>query len=404
MAGQVTTNLSTQDWKDSAKQWKKELLLAAVIGYDDTLKHMTPMAGIKEKLMLGQYGMNSQLRPYTSGMSATNNNLEINWRELETYQGALVEAFEPNSAIQTIIGKAAAGRGEGLKNTEAAKYALAAIANSVSGYLNMAIWKATRVANGTTTMQLFNGFDTITATEITAGNISAAKGNYLKLSTKMTSSNAMDLIKQAVRSLSPELRSKPCNLYCSQEVYDMYCDDYQSSHGALPYNTEFAKGKVEDSLGNITFVPLASKANSSYIHICPKENLVYGYDNMSDAASVGVEKYSSFELTFEMSMFFGVQFASLDKRIMKVIELADVTVSLANKSGQTSSYGTVKINSGTAGTSASANVPYGQLTTLTATPGTGYKFKTWSDGDTNATRTVEPTDNLTLTAEFEAEA
>lgn len=43
----------------------------------------------------------------------------------------------------------------------------------------------------------------------------------------------------------------------------------------------------------------------------------------------------------------------------------------------------------------------GTSVTLTATPNTGYKFKQWSDGNTNATRTVTVTANATYTAQFE---
>ena len=43
----------------------------------------------------------------------------------------------------------------------------------------------------------------------------------------------------------------------------------------------------------------------------------------------------------------------------------------------------------------------GTTATLTATPSDGYKFVQWSDGDTNATRTVTVAADATYTAEFE---
>ena len=43
---------------------------------------------------------------------------------------------------------------------------------------------------------------------------------------------------------------------------------------------------------------------------------------------------------------------------------------------------------------------HGTEVTLTATPNTGYHFVKWSDGVTDATRTITVTDNVTLTAEF----
>lgn len=43
---------------------------------------------------------------------------------------------------------------------------------------------------------------------------------------------------------------------------------------------------------------------------------------------------------------------------------------------------------------------HGTEVTLTATPNEGYHFVKWSDGETNATRTITVTSDVTLTAEF----
>ena len=50
--------------------------------------------------------------------------------------------------------------------------------------------------------------------------------------------------------------------------------------------------------------------------------------------------------------------------------------------------------------SGSGEYNHGTEVTLTATPNTGYHFVKWSDGVTDATRTITVTDNVTLTAEF----
>lgn len=400
MAGQLTTNV--QDFDDSAKQWSRELKLIAIIGCDRTLKFMTPMANIREKVELGTYGITSQLRPYSSSMSSSDHNLNIIWRELETFQGAIADEFDPNSAIRTIIGKMAAHKGEGLKTAEATKMALSAIAKSCSEHLNMSIWSAVRNPQGSTTKDIFDGFDTITAKEITAGNIAASKGNYLKLSQAITSSNACDTFKAIARGLDPVLRETPCYCYLSQELYDLYVECYQSEHGALPYNTEYNKRTIEDSISNITFVPLASKVGSKFIHITPKDNLIYGYDNMSDAQNIAVEKHKPFLLTFVMSMFFGVQFQTIDKRVLKVIELADETRTVSLSC--TAADGTVQIGSGSAGATATDTVAlYGKVT-IKAVAASGKLFVKWSDDDTNATREITITDNVTLSATFEADS
>ncbi|MBR6780486.1 MAG: hypothetical protein IKM24_05660 [Clostridia bacterium] len=62
----------------------------------------------------------------------------------------------------------------------------------------------------------------------------------------------------------------------------------------------------------------------------------------------------------------------------------------------------ITVHAGTGGTvSGGGEYENGTTATLTATPNVGYVFKQWSDGNTNATRTITVTANATYTAEFE---
>ena len=68
---------------------------------------------------------------------------------------------------------------------------------------------------------------------------------------------------------------------------------------------------------------------------------------------------------------------------------------------QINSY-TLTVTAGTGGTvSGSGTYNYGATATLKATPSAGYHFVKWSDGNTNASRTVTVTGNATYTAIFE---
>ena len=68
---------------------------------------------------------------------------------------------------------------------------------------------------------------------------------------------------------------------------------------------------------------------------------------------------------------------------------------------QINSY-TLTVTAGTGGTvSGGGSYNYGATATLNATPSAGYHFVTWSDGNTNASRTVTVTENATYTATFE---
>lgn len=319
MAGIV--HFTPQEYQEAAHKWRKELLMLPIIGCEETLQHMTKRPGIRYKESVGEISGTAQFAPYKASRR-TNTDLHLNFRTLETFFGSVCTDFEPNSAVSTLLGMMAGStKGDGQKNTIQAREVLALISRGLSETLNNAIWSAVRNENGDTTMDLFNGFDTITSTEITAGNIAANKGNYLKLTEEITELNACTVAKKILFSLDPILRAQDLNMYCTQEFVDMYNESYQSMHGALPYNLGYEKNTVEGSNNKLHMIPLTNKLGSNFIHIAPKSNMLVGFDQMGDMESVDVREFAPFVLTYIATMFFGVQFESIDRRRLKVIEL-----------------------------------------------------------------------------------
>lgn len=317
MAGKFS--YSPEDFQQAAIKYRSELLMLPIIGCQDTLQFMTSRPGIRYKERVGTMTGDAQFAPYNPARS-TDYNLDLSYREIETFFGSVVAKFEPNSAISTLLGTGAT-KGDGQMTTPTAKHVLSLIAKNLSEHLNDAIWNGVRNANGTTTKDLFNGFDTITQSEITAGEISAAKGNYMKLSEEITSANAVDVAKEILFSLDPRLRSQDLYIYCSQDFVDKYNEGYLLTHGGIPYNTQYGQQSVEGSNGKLKFVPLYNKANSKFMHVTTKSNMLVGFDQMGDVENVMVKEYEPFILTYIATMFFGVQFESLDKHRFKTIEI-----------------------------------------------------------------------------------
>lgn len=317
MAGKL--KFSPEDFQNAAIKYRSELLMLPIIGCQDTLQYMTARPGIRYKERVGTMSGDAQFAPYKP-TRATDFNLNVDYRELETFFGSVVSDFEPNSAVSTLLGTGAT-KGDGQIATPTAKSVLALIAKSLSEHLNDAIWNGVRNATGDTSKDLFNGFDTITQSEITAQNISAEKGNYLKLTEDITAANAVDVAKKILFSLDPRLRSQELFLYCSQDFVDKYNEGYLLSHGGIPYNTEYGQTAVEGSNGKLKLVPLYNKADSKFMHVTTKSNMLVGFDQMGDIENVMVKEYKPFILSYIATMFFGVQFESIDKRRFKVIEL-----------------------------------------------------------------------------------
>lgn len=318
MAGKLTFTL--QEFQEAATKWRSDLLMLPIIGIQETLKYMTARPGIRYKENVGALSGDAQFGPYKPSRS-TDFNLNVDYRTLETFMGSVVAKFEPNSAVSTLLGQVGATKGDGQMKAPTALHVLALIARGLSEHLNEAIWAGKRNAAGDTTIDLFDGFDTITDKEITSGAIATEEGNYMKLTEEITSANAVDAAKEILFSLDPRLRSQDLYMFCTQDFADKYNEGYLLSHGGINYNTQYSQTTVEGSNGRLHIIPMYNKIGSKFIHICPKSNMLIGYDQMGDVESVMVKEYEPFILSYIATMFFGCQFESIDKRRFKVVEL-----------------------------------------------------------------------------------
>lgn len=193
MAGKLQFTL--QEYKDAARKWRSDFLRLPIIGCDETLKFMTGRPGIRYKESVGTLNASAQFAPYSPTRSE-DVNLQLDFRTLETFFGSVVAKFEPNSAISTLLGTGAT-KGDGQKSVPTAREVLGLIAKSLSEKLNDAIWSGVRNASGTTTQDLFDGFDTITKKEVTSGALAKENGNYLKLTDAITSANAVTWLRKS---------------------------------------------------------------------------------------------------------------------------------------------------------------------------------------------------------------
>ena len=319
---QITPEGLLAEYQAAAIKWRKALLTMPTIGMEKAIKEMTVRTGIRYKEMVGALSLGAQIAPHKTDR-VVDGQLNILYREAETFLGSLNMKFDPTTIARTLHGLDTATKGEGMKRSEMAKMVLFQLAKDISANLYKNLWSAQRNATGDTTATLFNGFDTITAAEITAGNIAAAKGNYIKLTEQLTSENAYDVLKDAIRQADESLLDEPTNMYTSYNVLNKYNDAYFATHAGINYNNQFDQMRMEGVGGNVRFVPMGNKRTSKYIHVTPKKNMLICTDQTGDMENVLVAQYQPFLLNFVMTMFFGVQFESLDPRRMLVIELAD---------------------------------------------------------------------------------
>lgn len=321
-----------QDFLTSARTRRKDLLRIPVHRVAEVLPFFTVRPGIRYEEKVMDIDADMQFGPYDPKRTQQ---LDVNFgaRVLKTYFGSVRREFDPNEYYKTVLGSAIT-KGEALKGVEIARRVLSIVAGKLGNHLCRHIFDAVRKDDGTTTVELFNGLDTITGNEITAGNISADKGNLYAFTEKIDKTNAVDAITEFCRSADDFLiDTEGLNLLMPWEVYYAYLDDYKATTGAIPYNQQF-KQLHPEGFENITFRPMFQKKNSKFMQLAKKDNLLIGVNQMGEEENIVVEKHDVVMLTFFATMFFGCDYESIVKERLLIGKLYEKPASTGGGDSQ----------------------------------------------------------------------
>lgn len=314
--------ITDQDLATSARTYRKDLLMVPVHALAKSLQHMTLRTGVRHSEKVGQLTGDIEMGPY-SETRVDDKDVSISTRELKTYLGSVVKKFSPNSVAQTVYGSSIT-KGESLTNVEIVRLVLSYLSAKIGAGIDRHLFNAVRKADGNKTVDLFDGFDTITGQEITSGSISTDLGNLYEFSEPITKLNAVDQVVTFCRSADDFLQeTEGAKLLISRDIYNAYVDDYKATTGAIVYNDKFLKTSVE-GFDNVELVPMYQKKNAPYIQLTTKSNLLVGVDQEGDEEDIVIEKHAPFVLDFVATMFFGTQFETLDKTRLLVGKLAEV--------------------------------------------------------------------------------
>ena len=315
----MSFKLTQDDLKKSATTYKKQLLVTPIISCEETLQHMTSRPGVAGREIVAELSGNIELGPYDP-TRVDNDGVNANARTLETFLGSVVKRFDVNTAATTVWGELVA-QGIQLTTADLALQVLTYLSGKLGQKLNEAIWAAKRNDSGTTTKDLFNGFDTITKQEIDNSNISTSNGNLWEFAEPITKTNAVDILMDFYEGAAEELQGAKTKLYVPVKVYQAYNRDYATRFGGTPYNKEFSKTFLEGTQNLCELVPLVSKKGSGYLHLTTKSNMLYGYGAGLAKENIAIEKHHEFLLSYVATMFFGTEFESIQKERLFVGKL-----------------------------------------------------------------------------------
>lgn len=314
---------------NSGAKYRKEVLAMPIAALMDTvLSHMTLRMGVRGNETVGAAGSDAELRPYKSEKGATDTTSLIG-RTLTTYLGDVVEEFDPYQLFSTVYGEQWSDLTE-RKEADIVKTLSLAQAKTVSKKLAKAMFCAKRNTGGSKTTDLFDGFDTIAAKEVTGSNLSAAKGNYIEVD-QITELNAGDVLQSIYDTASEELtEAEDLKMFMPKSVKKMYEKWCLANFGAVIYNSTYNKNILHGTEDNpVQLVGLTGMKDSKYIYLSTKSNMLVGCDQRSAMEKVKIRECDNPKmLQFFMCMFFGVQFEMITPERLLVAKQKDAALSL----------------------------------------------------------------------------
>lgn len=319
---EMMERITPAELETSCRQYRRELIMQPIeVMKENTLKYITLIPGVRNQIMWGELAGDAQLGPWKKSRKS-DADYKIEGRALQVWPGNCAYNFDPMEVFQSIYGQSIM-QGKSMTTHQLARLVATYFAAKIGSHLNDHVWDAVRNVNGNETKDLFDGFDTIIGKEIESEKISKTLGNLFNFDDAIDKTTAVEQLKEYYRKANKFLRGRDCFMYIPESVYWAYIDDYQARHGALPYNTDFEKHTLEGSNGKCHFVVLPNMAGSKYLKITTKPNLLLGTDINAQENRVGIEKYESWQLTFEYAAVYGAQIRTLAPEAILVGELKD---------------------------------------------------------------------------------
>ena len=405
----------------SNHRFRKECMLIVMAAVEEVTKHMRVINNLKGKETEATIVPQAKFRPYHSEkvVSGTGG---LTARTLETFPLEILEEFDPENLYTTIFGTPVDAE---KINLDIVRRILTEEMNNASRGLCDLIFKGVRVADGTGALDGFDGFDTIIANEITAGNISLANGNFTNLG-EVNATNIGDLWKRMYRKMDEKLRggaTKKLKLICSFTEYDMYKNWYAQQFGMGNFAGTPEQTFLDGTANKVQIVPLPGMDGVNHCFITVQENMKVGFDVLSKSTKFDVRIPDNPNVVqMHAKIYAGVDFANISKEFLMVgartvkddsvfMEADKSSVTFADTASNATKTATVKFFgfnlteatsltlegtnaakfslSANSITAAQANAAAGKEITITFTPGATGSF-------TAALRVTNATDNVSI--------
>ena len=301
----------------SNHRFRKECMLIVMASVEEVTKHMRVINNLKGKETESTIVPQAKFRPYHSEKIVSGTGGLIA-RTLETFPLEILEEFDPENLYTTIFG----GTVDVEKiDLDIVRRILTEEMNNASRGLCDVIFNGVRNASGTGALDGFDGFDTIAAKEIAAGNISLANGNFTNLG-EVNATNIGDVWKRMYRKADEKLRggdAKKLVLVCTPTEYDMYKNWYAQQFGAGNFPGTPEQTYLDGTANKVQILPLVGTEGMNHCFITTKENMKVGFDLLSKSTKFSVRVPDNPHMVqMYAKIYMGVEFANINKEFLMV--------------------------------------------------------------------------------------
>lgn len=323
-----------QQYKDTCIKWDPVLQQLPLRKAQDVLQHFVTVTGLRGKRRFGSVEGNSQFAPFSKDRKSSAV-LNINYREIETFHGNVVETFAPVDYVDMPFAYDDPVITDAIKKAGSTLLVLSQLVAARGQYIAQAAFTGKRNPDGNTTEDLCDGLLTIAKKEIEAGNINEGEGKEkgfgsLYVAKEIpTKDNAVDLAKEILFSTNSFLRRENNVLLCSTDFVDKYNEAYLATHAAISYNTQYNQPYVEGSAQKLTLIGLPELDGQNMFIMTQKSNLLCGIYNANDQTTVDIKREGHYDLSMASDMWLGFQFRSIDPRKLRIIDFSQAAAAAA---------------------------------------------------------------------------
>lgn len=301
----------------SGHRFRKECLSIVPASVESCTKHMRVINGLRGKETESTIVPHAKWRPYHSE-KVVSGTAGLTARTLETFPLEILEEFDPENFYTTIFGTPF--EGEKVELDIVKRLLTAEMAEASRGLCDV-MARGVRNATGTGAMDGFDGWDTIIANEITAGNISYENGNFMTLG-ELDEYNIVDKAYLMFTMLHEKLRGdeqKKLKLYCSTRFKQMYNKGYSIKYGTGNFAGIQDQKYVDGTNDQVEIVALPGMDGVEHFFISTQENLKVGFDIFSKKTKFEVRKPDNPNLVqVHAKIYMGVDFANIEKEYLFV--------------------------------------------------------------------------------------